>query len=160
MCVGLAVGAAAWVVQEWFIHAKLFHGNVEWYGKDVHTGHHATPYHHITIDGLDLVAPAMLASLVIFTAVAGYGTGPCAALAYWSMGLFYIFSHYLVHTRCVPRSKFWRHMRQHHMQHHCRNEDYWLSFTVTGMDSLMGTNPAPGSVKMTDMARAGIKTSA
>jgi hypothetical protein len=40
--------------------------------------------------------------------------------------------------RFVPRSAFWRNMRQHPL---AAQRNYWLSFTVTGMDTLMGTNP-------------------
>jgi sterol desaturase/sphingolipid hydroxylase (fatty acid hydroxylase superfamily) len=45
---------------------------------------------------------------------------------------------------------------RHHMLHHCRNEDYWLSFTAPAVDAWFGTLPAsPSSVPLTTMARKG-----
>lgn len=42
------------------------------------------------------------------------------------------------------------------MLHHCRNEEYWLSFTLPAVDAWFGTLPAaPGSVPLTAMARKG-----
>lgn len=152
-----AAGAVAWVAQEWYIHAKLFHGDVDWFGKRIHTGHHQTPYYHITIDAPQIVVGAMALSLAVFCVTMGTALGQSAALAYWCMGLLYVFSHYAVHTRAVPRSRLGRRVRQHHMQHHCRNENYWLSFCVPEMDTIMGTNPVAGSVPMTDMARAAVQ---
>lgn len=34
-----------------FVHARLFHGTVEWFGKEIHHQHHKEPYYHISIDG-------------------------------------------------------------------------------------------------------------
>ena len=33
-----------------FVHAKLFHGTVEWFGKEIHHQHHMEQYYHISID--------------------------------------------------------------------------------------------------------------
>jgi hypothetical protein len=42
------------------------------------------------------------------------------------------------------------------MLHHCRNEDYWLSFTAPAVDAWFGTLPvSPSSVPLTAMARKG-----
>jgi sterol desaturase/sphingolipid hydroxylase (fatty acid hydroxylase superfamily) len=48
---------------------------------------------------------------------------------------------------CLPR---------HHMLHHYRNEDYWLSFTAPAVDAWFGTLPSSASsVPLTAMARKG-----
>ena len=47
-----------------------------------------------------------------------------------------------------------RAIRRHHMHHHCRNEAYWLSFTVPPIDSLFSTAPPPASVAVSALARA------
>jgi hypothetical protein len=40
-----------------------------------------------------------------------------------------------------------------------RNEAYWLAFTVPEVDRLFGTAPQPSGVRMSDMARAALKSS-
>ena len=116
----LAAGGALWVLQEWLIHAKLFHGDIDWFGKRVHEGHHRTPYHHISLDAPELALPVILAAGAVFTGALGPRLGASAATGYVALGLLYQFTHFAVHTRAVPRSRFWRRVRQHHMQHHCR----------------------------------------
>lgn len=39
----------------------------------------------------------------------------------------------------------------------CRNENYWLSFTLPQIDTWMNTNPSPSSVPMTEMAKAAVQ---
>lgn len=59
------------------------------------------------------------------------------------MGLGYEWTHFLVHTRVSPVSGVAKKVRQNHMMHHCRNENYWLSFMVPDIDKLFGTCPKP-----------------
>eukprot|EP00878_Enallax_costatus_P011159 GHUV01011653.1.p2 GENE.GHUV01011653.1~~GHUV01011653.1.p2 ORF type:complete len:138 (-),score=33.39 GHUV01011653.1:936-1349(-) len=73
-------------------------------------------------------------------------------------GLVYEWLHYVVHTHWVPPATgiggWLRSVRRHHMLHHMRNEDYWLSFSAPSVDKLFGTLPATGSsVPLTEMAR-------
>lgn len=130
-----AVGVCLWVTQEWFIHAKLFHGNVEWFGKEIHHAHHLEPYYHISIDGADIAVPFMLLSSTLLTLLAGQAAGTTVAIGYICMGMCYQFVHYAVHTRALPKSQLGKIIRQNHMQHHCRNENYWLSFTAPAFDT-------------------------
>jgi len=99
----------------------------------------------------------MVLSLALFSALAGTALGSSAALGYWALGLLYVHAHYVVHTRALPTSAYWRRVRQHHMQHHCRNEGYWFSFCAPIVDDLMGTNPVAGAVRMTEMAKAAVR---
>ena len=71
----------------------------------------------------------------------------------------YEWLHYVVHTRWAPPAGgaggWLRAVRRHHMLHHCRNEDYWLSFSLPAVDGLFGTLPRSASaVPLSDMARA------
>ena len=68
-------------------------------------------------------------------------------------GLLYEWTHFIVHTHYVPKSRLGRLVRQNHMMHHLRNEGYWLAFTVPLVDKLFGTAPAASSVPVTVMAR-------
>ena len=39
-----------WWFQEHFLHKHLLHSSADWLGKEIHEGHHAKPYYHISID--------------------------------------------------------------------------------------------------------------
>ena len=39
----------------------------------------------------------------------------------------------------------------------CRNENYWLAFTLIFMDDWFSTNPQPADVPMTDMAKRAVQ---
>jgi hypothetical protein len=121
-------------------------------------------------------AAAAAAGAGVFGGSIGSGFGlssplfPSALATYWAFGLLYEFSHFAAHTRYVPKGSGWparwlRSVRRHHLLHHCRSEEHWLSFTVPGVDALFGTLPAPrGSSKggewpdMTPMARSAARS--
>jgi len=58
-----------------------------------------------------------------------------------------------VHTRFLPRSWLARLVRQNHMLHHLKHEDYWLSFICPLLDSVAGTAPHPAEVETSDLAK-------
>ena len=66
--------------------------------------------------------------------------------------------HYIVHTRYLPTSRLGKRIRMHHLLHHTRSEAHWLAFTVPQVDALFGTNPQPASVRMSEMAKAALKS--
>ena len=69
-------------------------------------------------------------------------------------GLVYEFTHYIVHTRVVPTATWARTIRDNHVKHHMRNEDYWFAFTTPALDRWLGTAPAPMDVKVSELARS------
>ena len=86
-------------------------------GKDLHEQHHNTPYFHICVDGVELVAPVMLLALAAFSA-AFHGApalGHTAALSYWAAGLAYLWTHYFVHLPVDTGSRWAKAVRRHHM---------------------------------------------
>eukprot|EP00877_Chromochloris_zofingiensis_P009605 jgi/Chrzof1/4899/Cz15g03180.t1 len=133
----------------------MLHTDFDWYGKQVHETHHQKPYYHISIDPPELIGAVMgTAALVFWLVFAGGPLYLTATATYYIMGLHYEWVHYVVHTRWVPDSKWYKAVRRHHMLHHCRNEDYWLSFSIPAVDQLFGTRPSTGSsVPITTMAR-------
>jgi len=146
--------AAFWALQEWALHAKALHSDFDWFGRTIHTSHHEKPYHHVSIDGPDLVLGMMGLSFCVFWLLfGGSATSLTASATYFTCGLLYEWTHFIVHTHYVPTSKLGRHVRQHHMQHHCRNEDFWLAFTVPAIDQLFRTAPLPSSVPVSSLAR-------
>lgn len=105
-------------------------------GRSIHKEHHEQPYFHISLDPPALVIGVMLLAAGVFALLLGPASplSLTATAAYWSAGLVYEWLHYVVHTRYVPpagwRGKWLREVRRHHMLHHMRNEDYWLSFSA------------------------------
>lgn len=152
--------AAGWCVQEWVIHAWLLHSPFDWMGRRIHVGHHQRPYFHVSIDDPPIVLAFMAVSLTAFWfGFGGSELAVTASLSYFAMGLLYEYTHFIVHTRYLPHSKLGKAIRMHHMLHHTRNEAYWLAFIVPQVDALFGTAPQPGSVRMSEMAKQGLKAS-
>uniref|UniRef100_A0A383WJJ5 Fatty acid hydroxylase domain-containing protein n=1 Tax=Tetradesmus obliquus TaxID=3088 RepID=A0A383WJJ5_TETOB len=146
-----------WLVQEWAAHKYLLHSDMDWLGKTIHRQHHETPYFHISLDPPGLILSVMAAAALLFGLLFQWGPlSLTATAAYYSAGLLYEWLHYVVHTHWVPPQGWLRSVRRHHMLHHCRNEDYWLSFTAPAVDAWFGTLPSSASsVPLTAMARKG-----
>ena len=71
---------AFWCVQEWWIHDKLLHSEDEWFGEQVHGGHHLLPYYHVSLDGVGLAA-AWFSAVAAIAAAAAACTPFAAVLA-------------------------------------------------------------------------------
>ena len=92
-----------------------------------------------------------------FTAAAAAALALCpnvalactATFTYTVFGGIYEFCHYISHTR-VPLKGYLKRVRQHHMQHHVVNDEYWLAFTLPAVDDLFGTLAEPKVVRRAD----------
>lgn len=146
-------------LQEWLVHALLLHSKADWVGRRIHLGHHQRPYFHVSIDDPPIVLAFMVVSSSAFhLAFRGSELALTASLAYFCMGLAYEWTHYIAHTRYIPRSAAGKRIRMHHMLHHTRNEAHWLAFIVPQVDALFGTAPDPATVRMSDLAKASLKS--
>ena len=88
-----------WCFQEHFIHHKLLHSHQDWMGKEIHQNHHAKPYFNISIDPAWLMVSWLATAHVVFRLVLPLPLALTATLGYATAGLFYEWSHYIVHTR-------------------------------------------------------------
>lgn len=71
------------------------------------------------------------------------------------LGLGYEWTHYLIHTDYVPRSRFYRAIHRNHRLHHFKNEHYWFTVTSSGTaDRLLGTYPDPANTATSRTAKA------
>ncbi len=74
-------------------------------GKQIHVAHHMQPYHHVSIDGPEVVGGFMVLVAAVFTCLIKPLGGDLALVAtacvcYWTTGLLsYQLVHMLVHTR-------------------------------------------------------------
>jgi hypothetical protein len=142
-----SIAIVFWWIQEHVMHQRLLHSqHLNWMGKDIHVQHHNQPYYHISIDS----APIMIGWLVVVHALLRFGLGSIlplhfiytATLAYGAAGLFYEWTHFIVHTKVrFSSNSFWTKVKNHHARHHLINHDNYFAFTITQIDDLFGTNP-------------------
>lgn len=102
-----------WVVQEWVLHKYILHEPITgegWVGYNIHKNHHSLPYYHVSLDGPE-IAIAWGATIFAFSHAIFPGEALAAhrldfLLTYFTMGLLYEWTHYLTHTRYVPKTRF------------------------------------------------------
>ncbi|MCA9626165.1 MAG: sterol desaturase family protein [Myxococcales bacterium] len=160
----VALGVASfWPLQEWLAHKYLLHIRpFEVAGRRLdpgfaraHRAHHRNPrdidYTFLPEPVVNVAIPASAAMWVLGArSMRGAATG---IAAYSAMALAYEWTHFLVHTGYKPSSAWFKRVRRNHRFHHYRNERYWYAFTVPHVDGLLGTEPDPKSVPVSNTAR-------
>ena len=141
-----------WSLQEYILHRVVLHSKFNHIGKEIHQGHHEKNYFHISIDPPALLLGWLLVAHLIIKSIFPWHICLSATIGYAISGLFYEWSHYIVHTKVRPprnrwaRSFFLR-VRNNHMRHHLLDNDYWFAFSVHLLDDLFGTNPDVREIK-------------
>lgn len=153
----------AWPFLEWFLHRYLLHlqpvrvrgTTIDFDFARKHRIHHQQPwrperiflpvYVHI------IMTPVLTAAAFWILPRPGLAATWMAALA--AMALLYEWTHYIVHTRIRPESRFAKRLFRNHRMHHFRNEHYWFSFTVPEVDVLFRTGPATRDVPQSSTCR-------
>ena len=133
---------AFWTVQEWFLHKYILHAPVVeggWLGYHIHKSHHSTPFYHVSLDAPEVAlvwgAAICAISHVIFPVDSLYIFRLDFVLTYFVMGLLYEWTHYLTHTRYVPKTAFVKSLKTHHMTHHLHDNRCNFAFTLPVMDA-------------------------
>ena len=157
---------------EWVIHRYLLHlPPLEIRGRPFelpssaeHRRHHLAPS---DLDRVLLSAPeavvflaqiAAVSALVVLVAGTLLG-GPflplwlTATLCSYAGLARYEWSHFLIHTPYVPRSRWYRAIWRNHRLHHFKHEGYWLGVSSNLGDRLLGTNPEARAVERSPTAR-------
>lgn len=148
----LAAGILAfWPLQEWLIHVFLLHfrprtvfgRTIDFMNAREHRKHHRDPWN------LQLVFipwPVFLYALPL-TWIGWHLIMPTASLAatglavHFTLSLHYEWTHYLAHTRYVPKTEHYRDLVRSHRLHHFKNERYWYGVSMVSGDRLLGTAP-------------------
>ena len=158
---------------EWAIHVYLLHmkpfrfrgRKVEAKAARSHREHHQTPndLRILLLEPKELVQLLVLtvpAELALGALVVGWLAGPVpfgalvsAALAGHIAILVYEWTHFLIHTAYVPRSRYYRTVWRNHRLHHFKNEHFWHGITNNLSDRVLGTNPDQRSVPKSRTAR-------
>jgi hypothetical protein len=71
----------------------------------------------------------------------------------YAMLLTYEWTHFLIHSTYVPRSRYYRYIWRAHRLHHYRNEKYWFGVTVHVADHVLRTFPDRDAVETSRTAR-------
>ena len=162
---GVAIAAllAYWPLNEWLIHVFLLHARpVRLLGRSfdfrvprMHRAHHRDPWRlellFIPIHSFLYALPLALALWLWLSPTRAIAlTGIAFQLA---LSLHYEWVHFLIHTRVVPRSRFYQRLWKNHRRHHFKNEHYWFGVTMLGGDQLLRTAPELASVPTSPTAR-------
>ena len=177
---GVAVAAMLVIYPfgEWAIHVYLLHMRPAKVGgrkidlpvAKAHRAHHRKPNDltMILLDGrelsllLFLAVPFVIAvgALLVGLVFGALPVGPllCAVLAgYAAIGI-YEWTHFLIHTAHLPRSRYYKAIWRNHRLHHFKNEHFWHGITNNVSDRVLRTNPDQRSVER--RRRPGTSTSA
>jgi Fatty acid hydroxylase superfamily len=162
-----------WVIHKYLLHLppfKLFGRRIELYGSIQHRNHHGSPSNldRVLLKPVEVVSfvaqIAITVPLVIWGVVAAFG-GPLlqlslSAVALSYLGLFrYEWSHFLIHTPYVPKTRWYRGIWRNHRLHHFKHEGYWMGVSSNLGDRVLGTNPDQRTVLKSPTARTlGIET--
>jgi dihydroceramide fatty acyl 2-hydroxylase len=141
-----AAGLVIWTLTEYWLHRLFFHWEPKFTGGDrlhfiIHGVHHDHPN-----DAMRLVMPPAVsvplaaAFLGLFVLIFGsphaYPTFSGFILGY----LGYDYMHYHLHHH-VPKTKFGKRLRTHHMRHHFQDHRYGFGVSTPLWDAIMGTMP-------------------
>jgi hypothetical protein len=163
---------------EWVIHKYLLHlkplsiggRRIELYGSIQHRRHHLSPsdLNRVLLKPIEAVGfLVQIAVVIAVLAIAvdglvGWPVLPQAltAILFAYLGLLrYEWSHFLIHTPYVPRSRWYRAIWRNHRLHHFKHEGYWMGVSSNLGDRLLGTNPDQKAVPRSPTARTlGVET--
>ncbi|HTW42762.1 MAG TPA: sterol desaturase family protein [Solirubrobacteraceae bacterium] len=157
---------------EWAIHKYLLHlapirirgRRIELYGSIQHRNHHLAPAEldRVLLKPIEVVSFLVQIALVIALLTLaidlplGWPVLPLAltGVAFSYLGLFrYEWSHFLIHTPYVPKTRWYRTIWRNHRLHHFKHEGYWMGVSSNLGDRLLGTNPDQQTVAKSATAR-------
>ena len=140
-----------WPMLEWLIHVFILHfqpitirgRTIDFPVPKSHRAHHRNP-----ADLQMIFIPTHVFAYAIPLQLALWlGLMPSASLAltglafYFAMALQYEWSHFLIHTRYRPRSRYFERRWRNHRLHHFKNEHYWFGVSTLAGDWLLRTAP-------------------
>jgi hypothetical protein len=156
-----------WVIHKYLLHLPPFElrgRKVELYGSIQHRNHHLSPSDLNRV----LLKPVEVASFIVQIAILivvltlavalplGLDFLPLAltGIVFSYLGLFrYEWSHFLIHTPYVPRTRWYRTIWRNHRLHHFKHEGYWMGVSSNVGDRVLGTNPDQRTVQRSPTAR-------
>jgi Fatty acid hydroxylase len=156
-----------WVIHKYLLHLPPFElrgRRVELYGSVQHRGHHLAPSNldRVLLKEIEVLSFLVQIAIVIALlalAIAGPLGWPVLAQALTGITFAYLgllryeWSHFLIHTPYVPKTRWYRSIWRNHRLHHFKHEGYWMGVSSNLGDRLLGTNPDQRSVPKSPTAR-------
>ena len=156
-----------WVIHKYLLHLpplELFGRRIELYGSIQHRNHHLDPadLQRVLLKPIEVISFIVQIALVIslltlaVCALTGWPVIPLAltGVAFAYLGLLrYEFSHFLIHTPYVPKTRWYRTVWRNHRLHHFKHEGYWMGVSSNLGDRLLHTNPDQRSIATSPTAR-------
>jgi hypothetical protein len=148
---------------EWIVHVYLLHFRPrEWHGLRIdplaarkHREHHRDPRRPelIFIPFPVLVTSLLVGGFLYWLLLPNGRLALTAVATSYSMLLAYEWTHFLIHSPYLPKSRLYRYVWRAHRLHHYRNEHYWFGVTMHAADHLLGTFPDKDAVPLSPTAR-------
>ncbi|HVA59551.1 MAG TPA: sterol desaturase family protein [Mycobacteriales bacterium] len=158
---GVVVGLESFT--EWVIHVFVLHfrprlvagRRFDPLAARKHRAHHRDPK---VIELVLIPFPVLAGSLAVaavgfLLAMPTWQLACTAIAATFTMLGGYEWTHFLIHSSYLPRSRYYRYIWRAHRLHHFRNERYWFGITVHLADHLLGTFPDRDAVQVSATAR-------
>ncbi len=156
-----------WVIHKYLLHLRpmqLLGRRVELYGSIQHRKHHLDPsdLDRVLLTPLEVLSFLVQIAIVIalitvaIDAAVGWPALPLAltAITFAYLGLLrYEWSHFLIHTPYVPKTRWYRTIWRNHRLHHFKHEDYWMGVSTNLGDRLLRTNPDQRTIQKSPTAR-------
>ena len=156
-----------WVIHKYLLHLRpldLFGRRVELYGSIQHRNHHLDPADlgRVLLKPIEVISFIVQIAIVISLitlAVCGLIGWPVLPLALTGVAFAYLgllryeWSHFLIHTPYVPRTRWYRTVWRNHRLHHFKHEGYWMGVSSNLGDRLLRTNPDQRSIPKSPTAR-------
>ncbi len=156
-----------WLIHRYLLHLpafRLFGRRIELYGSIQHRNHHRSPsdLERVLLKPVEVlsfvVQIAILSPLIMlpFVALLGGHLLPLSLtlITCSYLGLFrYEWSHFLIHTPYVPKTRWYRGIWRNHRLHHFKHEGYWMGVSSNLGDRVLGTNPDQRTIPRSPTAR-------
>lgn len=148
---------------EWSIHVTVLH-----FRPRLVAGRRVDPYvsrkhreHHLDPDHIDLVFIQLPTLALLLLTVAILDLVITRDLRLWLSAMViglaltsvYEWTHFLIHSPYVPRSRLYRSIWRSHRLHHFKNENYWFGITSHLGDRVLRTYPEKSAVPSSPTAR-------
>lgn len=143
----IAAGLAIFFFVEYFIHRFVLHGIFSKLMPKAHQGHddhheHPTEMRYLLTPNSYNV-PYHIGLWIVFTVLSqSMHTGGAIMLGLATLHLYYEWAHFVSHRAIVPRTKWGKWMKKHHLLHHYKSPEGWYGVTNPAFDKLLGTNRA------------------
>jgi hypothetical protein len=148
---------------EWITHVVLLHARprtvfgvkIDALAARKHREHHADPSDTgLVFIPMQVLVTSLIGGVILYGALfRDLRLATSAMLISLVMLVFYEWTHHLIHSRYLPKTRVYRYVWRAHRLHHFRNENYWFGVTVHLADHLLRTFPAKDAVPLSPTCR-------